>query len=261
MADACSVAGYRKLAWTAGWPPREATRRRVLATVVDAQQRQPLAALFGPATCPARTASMSSPRDAARRFGLAQHPARARATDGVPHPPLVEARSPRQGRPAVGRGRLRHLWTAVPRGRSDHLGPSHGRRRGERPRLRPGASARLKLRPAHPQPRLYAGFTPSGRPRVGRRWPRSSQGGSKASSSPRTGTTWLAPGRLGAHGRGRRVPHPQTPRSLPAAERVSPGAPRTEGPREAARSGASSARFTPWTGWSGPRSGDRRRRS
>ena len=47
MADACSVASYRKLTWTAGWHLREDTYRQALATVVNAQQRQPLAALFG----------------------------------------------------------------------------------------------------------------------------------------------------------------------------------------------------------------------
>ena len=47
MADACSIAGHRQLAWTAGWHLREDTYRRALATLVDAQQRQPLAGLFG----------------------------------------------------------------------------------------------------------------------------------------------------------------------------------------------------------------------
>ncbi len=47
MADACLIVGHRQLAWTAGWHLREDTYRRALATLVDAQQRQPLAALFG----------------------------------------------------------------------------------------------------------------------------------------------------------------------------------------------------------------------
>jgi TnpA family transposase len=47
MADACSVASYRKLAWTAGWHLREDTYRQALAILVNAQQRHPLAALFG----------------------------------------------------------------------------------------------------------------------------------------------------------------------------------------------------------------------
>ena len=47
MAEACSVASYRELAWTAGWHLREDTYRQALAMVVNAQQRQPLAAWFG----------------------------------------------------------------------------------------------------------------------------------------------------------------------------------------------------------------------
>jgi len=49
MAEACSVASYRQLVWTAGWHLREETYRRALAILVDAQQRQPLAAFFGAA--------------------------------------------------------------------------------------------------------------------------------------------------------------------------------------------------------------------
>jgi len=54
MADACAVASYRQLAWTAGWHLREETYRHALAAVVNAQQRHPLRP-----TCPARTASTS----------------------------------------------------------------------------------------------------------------------------------------------------------------------------------------------------------
>jgi TnpA family transposase len=49
MADACSVASYRQLTWTAGWHLREETYRRALAILVNAQQIQPLAAHFGDA--------------------------------------------------------------------------------------------------------------------------------------------------------------------------------------------------------------------
>ena len=42
MADACSVAGYRQLVWTAAWHLREETYRRALAISVNAQQEQPL---------------------------------------------------------------------------------------------------------------------------------------------------------------------------------------------------------------------------
>ena len=49
MADACNVASYRTLTWIAGWHLREETYRQALATLVNAQQRQPLAAWFGAA--------------------------------------------------------------------------------------------------------------------------------------------------------------------------------------------------------------------
>src|SRR3954467_14605712 len=109
MADACSVAGYRKLAWTVGWHLREDTYRQALATLVNAQQRQPLAALFG-------TADVSS-------------------SDGlrdVLHPRLVAARAVSHGiDSALGRGGLRHRRPAPPRGGPQRSCPSHGRRRGE----------------------------------------------------------------------------------------------------------------------------------
>ena len=47
MAEACSVASYRQLAWTAGWHLREDTYRQALAMLVNAQHSQPIAALFG----------------------------------------------------------------------------------------------------------------------------------------------------------------------------------------------------------------------
>lgn len=47
MADACTVASYRQLSWTTGWHLREETYRRALARIVDGQQAQPLARLFG----------------------------------------------------------------------------------------------------------------------------------------------------------------------------------------------------------------------
>src|SRR5438105_8033813 len=49
MAEACAVASYRQLAWTAAWHLREETYRQGLAILVNAQQRQPLSASFGAA--------------------------------------------------------------------------------------------------------------------------------------------------------------------------------------------------------------------
>jgi TnpA family transposase len=47
MAEACGIASRRQLVWTAGWHLREQTYRQALAVLVNAQQRQPLAARFG----------------------------------------------------------------------------------------------------------------------------------------------------------------------------------------------------------------------
>ena len=49
MADACSLASRRTLAWTAGWHLREETYRSALAMLVNTQHSLPLAALFGAA--------------------------------------------------------------------------------------------------------------------------------------------------------------------------------------------------------------------
>ena len=49
MAEACSLATYRQLAWQAAWHLREDTYRPAIGVVADMQQRQPLAALFGAA--------------------------------------------------------------------------------------------------------------------------------------------------------------------------------------------------------------------
>jgi TnpA family transposase len=49
MAEACAIASYHRLAWTAGWHLREETYQNALAAIVNAQQRHPLAALFGAA--------------------------------------------------------------------------------------------------------------------------------------------------------------------------------------------------------------------
>lgn len=47
MAEACTIASYRQLAWTAGWHLREETYDAALARLVAAQQAEPLAAAFG----------------------------------------------------------------------------------------------------------------------------------------------------------------------------------------------------------------------
>lgn len=47
MAEACSVASYRQLAWTAAWHLREDSYGRALGMLVNAQQAHPLARAFG----------------------------------------------------------------------------------------------------------------------------------------------------------------------------------------------------------------------
>jgi hypothetical protein len=46
VAEACSVATYHQLAWTAGWHLSEKAYRQALAAVANAQQSQPLAAFY-----------------------------------------------------------------------------------------------------------------------------------------------------------------------------------------------------------------------
>jgi Tn3 transposase DDE domain len=50
MAEVCNIATYSHLVWTAGWHLSEENYRQALATVVNAQQNQPLAACFGDGT-------------------------------------------------------------------------------------------------------------------------------------------------------------------------------------------------------------------
>jgi hypothetical protein len=47
MAEACSIASLGQLAWVADWPIRDETYALALRRLVDHQQREPLAALFG----------------------------------------------------------------------------------------------------------------------------------------------------------------------------------------------------------------------
>src|SRR5205085_4461931 len=47
MAEACSIASLGQLAWVADWHIRDETYALALRRIVDHQQRQPLAAIFG----------------------------------------------------------------------------------------------------------------------------------------------------------------------------------------------------------------------
>jgi hypothetical protein len=168
MADACSVASYRKLAWTAGWHLREDTYRQALAILVNAQQRQPACRpVRGRRRVQLGWPALSH-RRAGRGRGRDQRPLWARGLGALLHAPLWPPRAlPHRGDPARRRGRPRHRRPALPRGGPQHRHPSHGWGWGVRPRVRARASPRLPVRPAHPQPRRAQALCS----RSGRDWP------------------------------------------------------------------------------------------
>ena len=152
MADACNVASYRKLSWTAGWHLREDTYRQALATIVNTQQRHPLAAAFG-----ARRFQLGRPAfpDGRPRRGGRRRQRALRPGDvgAVLHASLGPARAlPHRGDPAVRGSCTCHRRGALSRGRPHHRHPPHRRRRGQRSCVRARASTRLPVRPAHPEP-------------------------------------------------------------------------------------------------------------
>ena len=102
MAEACSVASYRQLAWTAGWHLREDTYRQALAMLVNAQHSQPIAELFGardvsssdgrvsPPRAVAKPSAPSTPTMGARHRRCSTHTSRAVMRPTIPwpsHPP------------------------------------------------------------------------------------------------------------------------------------------------------------------------------
>ena len=117
MADACSVANYRKLVWTAGWHLREDTYRQALATLVNAQQHQPLAALFGAADVSSSDgqAFLTTGRGEAMGAHNARHGHGREPSRAVLHPRLVPAHAvPHRRDPLLGRGGACHRRPAVP---------------------------------------------------------------------------------------------------------------------------------------------------
>ena len=153
MADACSVASYRQLAWTAGWHLREETYRRALAILVNAQQRQPLAALFGAADVSSSDGQHFPTGGPGEAVGAVNAHYGREASALLLHPCLGPPRAvPHRRHPALRRGGPRHRRPALPRGGPQHRRPPHRRRRRQRPRLRLGPPPRFPLRAAHPQP-------------------------------------------------------------------------------------------------------------
>ncbi len=254
MADACAAASYRKLAWTAGWHLREETYRQALATLVNAQQDQPLAALFGAADV--SSSDGQAFLTAGRGEALGAHNARhghGREAAGLfythvsaRHAPFHTASIPPSGEAAyVIDGLLHHeadLNISVHHtdggGVSDHVfALAHLLGFRFAPRIPNLADRRLyAFGPASTWPAL-APFI-AGRPDdrlIAAQW----DDVLRLAASVRTGTVSasLLLRRLGAY-----------PRQNGLAWRC-------------ARSDASSAPCTPWTGWSGPNFADRPRRS
>ena len=111
MADACSVASYRELAWNAGWHLREDTYRPGLAIIANALQRHPLAALFGAADVSSSDgqAFLTAGRGEALGAHNARHGHGREAAALFLHPRLGPARPvPHRVHPALWRGGLRH---------------------------------------------------------------------------------------------------------------------------------------------------------
>ncbi len=63
MAEACTIASLGQLAWTADWHIRDETFALALQRLINQQQREPLAAIFGSGVAPPRMASSSGPAD------------------------------------------------------------------------------------------------------------------------------------------------------------------------------------------------------
>ena len=154
MSEACSVASYRQLAWTAAWHLREETYRHALATLVNAQQTPAARRAVRRRRCVelGRTALPDRRSGGSRRGG--QRPLWTDRLRVVLHAPLGAPGAVPHGRdPAFRRSRLCHRRPALPRSRPEHRDPPH-RRRGHQPsRLCPSVPARLLFCAAHSQPR------------------------------------------------------------------------------------------------------------
>ena len=245
MADACSVASYRKLAWTAGWHLREDTYRQALAMLVNAQQRQPLAA----AVRRRRRVQLGRPALPDRR---------AAARPSAPSTPTTGARrrrcSTRTSRPAT-RPTTPSRSRPPARPRTSSTGCSTTRPTSASPSTTPTAagSATTCSRLAHllgfrfapripnlAERRLYAFGAAgdlAGARAVHRRAPR------READRGALGRRAAARG-VGAHRRR------SAPRSCSSASAPIRG--RTGWRWHCARSAASSARCSRWTGWNSP---------
>src|SRR5438270_13322806 len=153
MAEACSVASYRQLVWTAAWHLREETYRRALAILVNAQQRQPLAAFFGAADVSSSDGQHFPTAGPGEAVGAVNaHYGRTASALFYTHLSARHAPYHTIAIPPFRRGRLCHRRPALPRGRSEYRDPPHGWRRCQRSHLRSGVSTWLLFCATHPQP-------------------------------------------------------------------------------------------------------------
>ena len=164
MADACSVATYRQLAWTAGWHLREETYRRALAILVNAQQAQPLAARFGAADVSSSDGQHFPTGGPGEAVGAVNARYGRDATTllythvSARHAPFHTVAIPPSGEAA-------HVIDGLLYHEADLTASTHHDlwRRRQRPRLRPGSCPRLPLRSPLPEPggaapsRVWAG--------------------------------------------------------------------------------------------------------
>ena len=95
MAEACSIASLGQLAWTADWHIRDETYALALRRLVDQQQREPLAAIFGGGTASSSDGQFFRAGGFGRDAGAPQRPLRPRARESssTPTSPTATRRS------------------------------------------------------------------------------------------------------------------------------------------------------------------------
>jgi TnpA family transposase len=153
MAKACSVASYRQLAWTAAWHLREETYRRALAILVNAQQRQPLAALFGAADVSSSDGQHFPTAGPGEAVGAVNaHYERTASALFYTHLSARQAPYHTVAIPPSGEAAYVIDGLLYQRSRPEHRDPPHRWWWCQRSRLRPGVSARFLFCSAHPQP-------------------------------------------------------------------------------------------------------------
>jgi hypothetical protein len=254
MADACTVASYRQLAWIAGWHLREETYRRALAVLVNAQQCQPLAALFGAADVSSSDGQhfhTGGPGEAvgavnarygreARRRRSSTHMSRPVMPRSTPWPSRPPARPPTSSTACSTTRRTSPVPSITPMAAASAIRCSDSRTSS--------ASGSSHASPTWPS----AGSTPSARREPGPRSSRSSRALPTTGPSPRTGRTCFV-------SRCRCAPGRSAPRSCSSVS--APTRARTAWRWRCARSAASNARCSPSTGWRSRISAGRPRRN